>query len=69
MGPRYARTRWRRKTHIALPAASNGQRRCWRVPRVTKVALAAGFTEPSSFSAAFRRATGFTPSEFRRVIM
>ena len=33
---------------------------------VTDVALAVGFAETSSFSAAFRRATGFTPSEFRR---
>jgi AraC-like DNA-binding protein len=30
------------------------------------VALAVGFAETSSFSAAFRRATGVTPSEFRR---
>jgi AraC family transcriptional regulator len=36
---------------------------------VTRVALAVGFAEPSSFSAVFRRVTGFTPSEFRRVIM
>jgi AraC family transcriptional regulator len=33
---------------------------------VTEVALAVGFAETSSFSAAFRRATGVTPSEFRR---
>ena len=35
-------------------------------PSVTEVALAVGFAETSSFSAAFRRATGVTPSEFRR---
>jgi methylphosphotriester-DNA--protein-cysteine methyltransferase len=33
---------------------------------VTEVAMAVGFAETSSFSTAFRRATGFTPSEFRR---
>lgn len=36
---------------------------------VTQVALAVGFAETSSFSAVFRRLTGFTPSEFRRVVM
>lgn len=33
---------------------------------VTGVALAVGFAETSSFSAAFRRSTGFAPSNFRR---
>ncbi len=33
---------------------------------VTDVALAVGFAETSSFSAAFRRATGASPREFRR---
>ena len=36
---------------------------------VTQVALAVGFAETSSFSAVFRKVTGFTPSEFRRVVM
>lgn len=33
---------------------------------VTEVALAVGFAETSSFSAAFRRNTGQAPSEYRR---
>ena len=33
---------------------------------VTHIALAVGFAETSSFSAAFRRATGVTPSDYRR---
>jgi AraC family transcriptional regulator len=33
---------------------------------VTDVALAVGFAETSSFSTAFRRVTGVSPSEFRR---
>ncbi len=33
---------------------------------VTEVALAVGFAETSSFSAAFRRVTGVSPREFRR---
>jgi AraC family transcriptional regulator len=32
------------------------------------VALAVGFAETSSFSAAFRKTTGLTPTEFRRGI-
>ena len=35
---------------------------------VTEVALAVGFAETSSFSAAFRKTTGLTPTEFRRGI-
>jgi AraC family transcriptional regulator len=35
---------------------------------VTEVALAVGFAETSSFSAAFRKMTGRTPTEFRRGI-
>jgi len=35
---------------------------------VTEVAMAVGFAETSSFSAAFRRTTGRTPTEFRRGI-
>ena len=35
---------------------------------VTDVALAVGFAETSSFSAAFRRATGASPREFRRTV-
>ncbi|EQB30376.1 AraC family transcriptional regulator [Sphingobium ummariense] len=33
---------------------------------VTEIALAVGYQTPSSFSAAFRKVTGVTPSEFRR---
>ncbi|HKS84557.1 MAG TPA: AraC family transcriptional regulator [Pseudolabrys sp.] len=33
---------------------------------VTQVALAVGYVETSSFSAMFRRTTGYSPSEFRR---
>jgi len=33
---------------------------------VTDVALAVGFAETSSFSAAFRKTTGYAPSEYRR---
>jgi AraC family transcriptional regulator len=33
---------------------------------VTEVAMAVGFAETSSLSTALRRATGFTPREFRR---
>ncbi|MCW6533120.1 AraC family transcriptional regulator [Sphingomonas sp. MMSM20] len=35
---------------------------------VTEVALAVGYETPSSFAAAFRKATGTTPSAFRRAI-
>jgi AraC family transcriptional regulator len=35
---------------------------------VTEVVLAVGFAETSSFSAAFRKTTGLTPTEFRRGI-
>src|SRR5262249_49506327 len=34
---------------------------------VTEVALAVGFAETSSFSAAFRRMTGATPREYQRM--
>ena len=43
------------KTLLAKPASS-----------VTDVGLAVGFSETSSFTAAFRKATGFTPTAFRR---
>jgi AraC family transcriptional regulator len=33
---------------------------------VTEVALSVGYQTPSSFTAAFRKMTGLTPSEFRR---
>jgi AraC family transcriptional regulator len=33
---------------------------------ITEVALAVGYSTPSAFTAAFRRVTGTTPSEFRR---
>jgi AraC-like DNA-binding protein len=43
------------KILLAKPASS-----------VTDVGLAVGFSETSSFTAAFRKATGLTPTEFRR---
>jgi AraC-like DNA-binding protein len=43
------------KTLLAKPMSS-----------VTDVGLAVGFSETSSFTAAFRRATGLTPTAFRR---
>jgi AraC family transcriptional regulator len=43
------------KTLLANPA-----------PSVTDIALTLGFSETSSFTAAFRRATGITPSTYRR---
>jgi AraC family transcriptional regulator len=45
----------RAKTLLANPSRS-----------VTETALELGFSETSSFSAAFRQATGATPSEYRR---
>jgi AraC family transcriptional regulator len=35
-------------------------------PSVTDVGLTVGYNETSSFSAAFRKATGFTPSDYHR---
>jgi len=35
---------------------------------VTEVGLALGYSETSSFTAAFRRATGFTPTGYRRTL-
>ena len=35
-------------------------------PSVTEIGLATGFSETSSFTAAFRKATGFTPSAYHR---
>ena len=43
------------KTLLAQPARS-----------VTEIALTVGFSETSSFTAAFRRATGMTPTAYRR---
>jgi AraC family transcriptional regulator len=43
------------KTLLAQPACS-----------VTEIALKVGFSETSSFTAAFRRATGMTPTAYRR---
>jgi AraC family transcriptional regulator len=40
-----------------------------RVSSVTEIALELGFSETSSFSAAFRHATGITPTEYRRAGM
>ena len=37
-----------------------------RTISVTEIGLAIGFSETSSFTAAFRRATGFTPSRYHR---
>lgn len=39
-----------------------------RKQSVTDVALAVGFGETSSFSAAFRKATGLTPTDFQRSV-
>jgi len=36
---------------------------------VTDVGLMLGFTETSSFTSAFRRSVGITPSDYRRRIM
>jgi len=36
---------------------------------ITEIALEAGFQEASSFSMAFRRITGFTPSRYRRSVI
>ena len=43
------------KTLLAQPARS-----------VTEIALKVGFSETSSFTAAFRKATGTTPTAYRR---
>jgi AraC family transcriptional regulator len=45
----------RAKTLLAKPASS-----------VTEIGLTLGFSETSSFSAAFRKATGLTPTAYRR---
>jgi AraC family transcriptional regulator len=47
----------RAKTLLAEPARS-----------VTEIALELGFSETSSFSAAFRHVTGTTPTEYRRTL-
>ena len=47
----------RAKTLLAEPASS-----------VTDIALEVGFSETSSFSAAFRHTTGTTPTEYRRTL-
>jgi AraC family transcriptional regulator len=43
------------KTLLAKPA-----------PSVTDIGLSVGFQETSSFTAAFRKATGFTPTGYHR---
>jgi AraC family transcriptional regulator len=47
----------RAKSLLAKPSAS-----------VTSVGMAIGFSETSSFSAAFRKVTGLTPSDYRRSV-
>ena len=47
----------RAKALLANPAQS-----------VTEIGLALGFSETSSFSVAFRRTTGITPTEYRRTL-
>ena len=47
----------RAKSLLVKPAAS-----------ITDIGLAVGFSEASSFTAAFRKATGLTPSSYRRSI-
>ena len=37
-------------------------------PSVTKIGLTVGFSETSSFTAAFRKATGFTPTAYHRTL-
>jgi AraC family transcriptional regulator len=39
-----------------------------RTPSVTEIGLIVGFKETSSFVAAFRKATGLTPSHYRRTL-
>ena len=46
------------KALLAKPAVS-----------VTEIGLAMGFSETSSFTAAFRKATGFTPSAYHRSLV
>jgi AraC family transcriptional regulator len=36
--------------------------------QVTEVALAVGYQTPSSFTAAFRKMVGLTPTEYRRLL-
>jgi AraC family transcriptional regulator len=36
--------------------------------RITEVALAVGYQTASAFTAAFRRHTGTTPSDYRRLL-
>jgi AraC family transcriptional regulator len=36
---------------------------------VTRIGLNVGFSDTSSFSVAFRRETGVTPTDFRRVLV
>jgi AraC family transcriptional regulator len=37
-----------------------------RTASVTDIALTLGYSQPSSFSNAFRKMTGWTPTEYRR---
>jgi AraC family transcriptional regulator len=36
---------------------------------VTRIGINVGFNDTSSFSAAFRRQTGVTPTDFRRLLV
>jgi AraC family transcriptional regulator len=47
----------RAKSLLAKPASS-----------VTEIGLTFGFSDTSSFSAAFRKATGLTPTAYRRCL-
>jgi AraC family transcriptional regulator len=38
-------------------------------PSVTEIGLAVGFSETSSFTAAFRKATGLTPTAYHRSLV
>ena len=51
-------TRMPQKTLLAKPALS-----------VTDIGMTIGFSETSSFTAAFRKATGFTPSAYHRSLV
>jgi AraC-like DNA-binding protein len=59
-----------RRTATTRAGASSTPRRCWRPAlSVTDIGIAVGFSETSSFTAAFRRATELTPSAYHRSLV